>query len=96
MIINRCRKSILQNLLSICDKTSQQSMCAVLGRSVMSDSLRPQPQLAGLLCLWDSPGKNAGVGGLPLLQTIFSTQESNQGLSDCRQILYQLSYQRSP
>ena len=40
-MINRCRKCILQNLLSIYDKTSQQSMCAVLSRSVVSDSLRP-------------------------------------------------------
>ena len=39
---------------------------------------------------------NTGVGSLPLLQRIFPTQESNQGLSDCRQILYQLSYQGSP
>ena len=40
--------------------------------------------------------KSTGVGGLPLLQQIFLTQESNQGLLHCRQILYQLSYQRSP
>ena len=31
-----------------------------------------------------------------LLQGIFLTQESNQGLLHCRRILYQLSYQRSP
>ena len=40
--------------------------------------------------------KNTGVGSLPLLQQIFLTQELNQGLLHCRQILYQLSYQRSP
>ena len=40
--------------------------------------------------------KNIGVGSLSLLQQIFSTQESNQGLLHCRQILYQLSYQGSP
>ena len=33
---------------------------------------------------------------LSLLQSIFPTQESNQGLLHCRQILYQLSYQGSP
>ena len=40
------------------------------------------------------PGKpkNTGVGSLSLLQRIFLTQESNQGLLHCRQILYQLSY----
>ena len=39
--------------------------------------------------------KNTGVGSLSLLQGIFPTQESNQGLSHCRWILYQLSYQGS-
>ena len=34
--------------------------------------------------------KNIGVGSLSLLQQIFPTQESNQGLSHCRWILYQL------
>ena len=37
--------------------------------------------------------KNTGVGSLPLLQWIFPTQESNQGLLHCRWILYQLRYQ---
>ena len=40
--------------------------------------------------------KNTGVGSLSLLQRIFPTQESNQGLLHCRQILYQLSYPGSP
>ena len=40
--------------------------------------------------------KNTGVGSLSLLQRIFPTQELNQGLLHCRQILYQLSYQGSP
>ena len=39
--------------------------------------------------------KNTGVGSLSLLQQIFPTQELNQGLLHCRQILYQLSYQGS-
>ena len=38
--------------------------------------------------------KNTGVGSLSLLQGIFPTQESNQGLLHCRLILYQLSYPR--
>ena len=45
---------------------------------------------------WNSPGENTRVGGLPLLQGFFPTQESNWGLLHCRQILYQLSYQGSP
>ena len=36
------------------------------------------------------------VGSLSLLQGTFPTQESNQGLLHCRQILYQLSYQDRP
>ena len=40
--------------------------------------------------------KNTGVGSLSLLQMIFPTQELNQGLLHCRQILYQLNYQGSP
>ena len=68
-----------------------------VSRSVVSHSLRPcglQP--ARLLCPWNSPGKNSGVGSLSLLQGIFPTQGSNPGLLHCRQILYPLSPQGSP
>ena len=48
-------------------------------------------------------GSNPGVprcrwilGSPSLLQWIFPTQEWNRGLLNCRQILYQLSYQGSP
>ena len=58
----------------------------------MSDSLRP----CGLYSPWNSPGQNTGVGNLSLLQGIFPTQESNQGLLHCSQILYQLSYEGNP
>ena len=52
--------------------------------------------LPRLLCPWDSPGKNTGLGCHFLLQGIFSTQESNPGLLHCRQILYRLSSEGSP
>ena len=69
----------------------------VLSRSVVSDSLRPHGlKPARLLCPWDSPGKNTGVGCHALLQGIFPTQGSNSGLPCCRQILYRLSHQGSP
>ena len=45
---------------------------------------------------WDSPGKNSGMGCHSLLQGIFPTQGSNQGLLHCKQILYHLSHQGSP
>ena len=50
------------------------------------DSLPAEPQ---------TKPKNTGVGTLTLLQRIFLTQELNQGLLHCRQILYQLSYKGS-
>ena len=51
---------------------------------------------ARLLCPWNSPGKNTGVGCHFLLQEIFPTQRLNPGLPCCRQILYPLSHQGSP
>ena len=39
--------------------------------------------------------KNTGAGSPDLLQGIFLTQESNQGLLHCRRILYHLGYQAS-
>ena len=59
--------------------------------SVMSNSLWPH----GLHSPWNSPGQNAGVGILSLLQAIFPTQGSNSGLQHCRPILYQLSHKGS-
>ena len=53
-------------------------------------------QPATLLCPWDSPGKNTGVGCHALLQGIFPTQGSNPGLQHHRQILYSLSYPGNP
>ena len=47
------------------------------------DGLQP----ARLLCPWDSPGRNTGVGCHSFLQGIFLTQELNPGLLHCMQIL---------
>ena len=52
-----------------------------------------------LLCPWDSPNKNTGVGCHVLLQGIFLIKGSNPSLLrllHCRQILYLLSRFRSP
>ena len=46
--------------------------------------------------IWDSPGKNTGVGSHFLLQGIFLTQGLSLGLLHCRQILYHLNYQITP
>ena len=62
--------------------------------SVVSDSLWPCGlQTTRLLCPWDSPGKNTGVGCHFLFQGIFPTQRSNPGLLHCRQMLYHPSHQ---
>ena len=61
----------------------------------MSDSfVTPWSVARQLLCPWDFPGKNTGVGCYFLLQGIFQTQASNQSLLHCRQILYHPSHQR--
>ena len=64
------------------------SCCLVA--SVVSNSLRPRGlQPARLLCPWDSPDKNTGVGCHSHLQQIFPTQGSNPHLLcllHCRQI----------
>ena len=46
--------------------------------------------LPELLCPWDSPGKNTGLGCHSLLQGIFMTQGLNPCLLHCRHILYHL------
>ena len=59
-------------------------------RSVVSDSLQPHElQPTRLLCPWDFPGKNTGVGCHFLLQGIFPTQGSNLHLPHCRQLKVQ-------
>ena len=65
--------------------------CSVVSYSVLPHGLQP----ARLLCPWDSPGKDTGVGSLSLLQGIFLTQGSNPGLLHCSWILYCLSHQGS-
>ena len=51
---------------------------------------------ARILCPWNSPGKNTGVGSHSFLQGIFTTQGWNPGLPFCTWILYCLSHQGSP
>ena len=59
----------------------------------MSDSLRPHGLYpARILCPWNSPGTNTGVGNHSLLQGIFPIH----GLPHWRQILFHLIHQGSP
>ena len=58
--------------VSVCESVS----CSVMSNSLQSHGLRP----TRLLCPWDFPGKNIGVGCHCLLQGIFPTQRLNPGL----------------
>ena len=65
--------------------------------TVTSDSsATPWAVATRLLCPWDFPGKNTGVGYHFLLQGIYLTQGLKPGLVHCRQTLYLLSHQGSP
>ena len=55
--------------------------------TLQADSSPAEPQ---------GKSKNTRVGSLSLLQQVFLTQESNQGLLHYRWILYKLNYQGSP
>jgi len=57
----------------------------------VSISFHPMDEPAGLLCPWDFPDKNTGMGCYFLLQGIFPTQGLNPPLLwllHCRQIFY--------
>ena len=70
------------------------SFFQLLSRSSCLQCHRLQP--IRLLCPWNSPGKNTGVGSHSFLQEVFLTQGSNLGLPNCKQILYHLNHQGSP
>ena len=65
--------------------------CCLVAKSCLTlcDTMDSNP--TRLLCPWDSPGRNTGVGCRFLLQGIFPTQGSNPcllSLLHCRLILY--------
>ena len=62
-----------QGYKSLCVRARSLYLCLTL----QSYGLQP----ARLLCPWDSPGKNTGVGCPALLQGIFPTQGLNPCLS---------------
>ena len=85
----------LQNTRLPCPPLSP-GKCESVNSSVMSGSCNPMEEPASLLCPWNSPNKNTGMGNHPLLQGIFLNQELNPGPLPYRQILYCLSHQGSP
>ena len=83
MILTRLTVVIILCIVAVF--TYFESLCCtcacMLCCSVGSNSLQPYgPWPTRLLCPWDSPGKNIGVGCYFLLQGIFLTQGSNPGL----------------
>ena len=76
---------------------SRQRVYAVLSHSVVSNPLQPRGlQPTRLLCPWDSPGKNAGVGCHFLLQGTFLTQGSNPSVLHWQADSSPQSHQGSP
>ena len=64
-------------------KRSLWLVCVLCAQSLVSKSLRPHGLWpTRLLCPWDSPGKNTGVGCHFLVHGIFLTQGSNPRLLD--------------
>ena len=85
-------------------ETVSQSVCiyrercaCMLSCSVVFDSLlHHELQSARLLCPWDFPGKNTGVGCHALLQRVSLIQESNLCLLHWQADSLSLSHQASP
>ena len=66
------------------------------GSSQPGDRTQVSRIAGGFFTSWATrEAQNTGVGSLSLLQQIFLTQKSNQGLLHCRWILYQLNYEGS-
>ena len=81
--ISKHRESVLKNfvhpwIMCVCACMCMLS-CVHLFCDPMDYSNPPHP--TRLLCPWNFPDKNTGVGCLTLLQGIFSTQGSNLGLT---------------
>ena len=86
-----CSPQYIATLLVLKIQLSLQSesvSCSVVSGFLQPHGLQP----TRLLCPWNSPGTNIGVGRHSLFQGIFPTQGSNLDLQHCRQILYHLSH----
>ena len=78
-------------MINQCNPSNPTELFTVLSHPVLSNSLGP---LQALLFM-TFPAKNTGVGCHSLLQGIFLTQGSNQGLLYYRKIPYCLNHQGS-
>ena len=93
-----CKESDTTELLNNNNKRMKRQAInwrVCISSSVISDSLPPHGLCpARLLCSWNAPCKNTGVGCHSLLQGIFPIQGSNSGLLHCKWILYHLSHHK--
>ena len=82
---NQCGSNCSHELKDSCSLGENLWQTFSVSRSVVAASLRPHGlQPTRLLCPWDFPGQDTGVGCYFLLQGIFPTQGSNPGLLHCR------------
>ena len=100
--VHICEHHWPQHFSTACVRVKSFQLCLTL--CDLMDCMQP----ARLLCSWNSPGKNTGVGShSSILLGIFPTQgifsrgssqprDETPGLLHCRQILYCLSHQGSP
>ena len=91
VIFNKSLYNLNLTLTNDLDKSIPKVKSESVSSSVLSKSLWPH----GPYCPWNTPDQNIGVGSYSLLQGIFLTQWSNQGLLNCRQILHCLSHEGS-
>ena len=81
-VLTRVRDSFFLAIYRLLLKQCKGSTCTrACARSVVSDSATPWTVPSRLLCPWDSPGKNTGVGCHFLFQGIFPTQGSPVSLA---------------
>ena len=86
-------KKIIKGISEAEFKITSFTMCAVLSRSVVSNSLRPHGlQPIRLLCPWRFSRQEYWIELSCPLWKIFLTQGLNPGLPYCRWILYSLDY----
>ena len=79
----------------VCGVMLHVRICVLVTQSCLTLARPHGLQPSRILCPWDSPHKNTGVGCYSLLQGIFPAQVSNLGRPNCRQILSCLSHQGS-
>ena len=85
---------MIDSISFVLNKWLEMVCCAVLNLIWLFET--PWRAAPRLLCPWDFPGKNTGVGCHSLLQGIFLAQGSNLCLLHCRRIFYCVSHQENP